>query len=101
MDPHVPGIYLKALRRALKLAGGKTALRERLNVPMARLEGWLDGEAEPPLEVFLRTVDLISAPPRQLAGERLLRLQQAQLQLTQLSDAVEASVTLPWQEHRA
>jgi len=55
-------VQARALRRAADILGGKDRLRAALHVPMARLEEWLDGVAEPPMDIFLKTVDIISAP---------------------------------------
>ena len=52
----------RALRRAADILGGKDELRAALRVPMAGLEQWLDGVADPPMDVFLRVVDIISTP---------------------------------------
>jgi transcriptional regulator with XRE-family HTH domain len=83
MELRAPGIYLKALQRALAVAGGRAALCERLGVPMPRLQAWLEGAAEPPLDVFLRTVDIISTPPSRIAEERLAILQRSQQELAE------------------
>lgn len=56
MDLPARGIYLKALRRAVHLAGGKARLRDGLAVPMAQLDAWLDGAMDLPPHVFLQVV---------------------------------------------
>ncbi len=55
-------VQARALRRAADILGGKDQLRAALRVPMASLEQWLDGKALPPMDVFLKAVDIISAP---------------------------------------
>src|SRR5688572_23397778 len=64
-------VYARALRRAADVVGGKSALRELLRVPMSELEGWLAGADKPPMDVFLKAVEIISAvPPAGSALER-------------------------------
>lgn len=55
-------VQARALRRAADILGGKHRLRAALHVPMSQLERWLDGVGEPPMDVFLKAVDIISAP---------------------------------------
>jgi len=55
-------VQARALRRAADILGGKHTLRAALHVPMARLEEWLEGRADPPMDIFLRAVDIISTP---------------------------------------
>ena len=55
-------IHAATLQRAADLLGGKPRLRAHLRVPMRELESWLDGAATPPLDVFLKAVDVISRP---------------------------------------
>ena len=52
-------VYAGVLLRAAEILGGREALIDYLGVPPARLEPWLSGEADPPADVFLRTVDLV------------------------------------------
>lgn len=52
-------VYTKVLHRACQIAGGVEKLAARLRVPVATLYRWLDGEAEPPVPVFLRAVDIV------------------------------------------
>ena len=52
-------VYTKVLHRACQLAGGVEKLAARLRVPVATLFRWLDGEAEPPIPVFLKAVDMV------------------------------------------
>ena len=55
-------VQARALRRAADILGGKDKLRAALHVPMASLEHWLSGSVMPPMDVFLKAVDLISSP---------------------------------------
>jgi len=55
-------VYARALRRAADILGGKDTLRAALHVPMHSLEQWLDGRSEPPTDVFLKAVDILSTP---------------------------------------
>jgi len=55
-------VYARALRRAADILGGKDVLRAALHVPMHSLEQWLDGHSEPPTDVFLKAVDILSTP---------------------------------------
>lgn len=56
-------VHARAMRRAADLVGGKSALREKLRVPMRDLERWMDGGEKPPMDVFLKAVDIVSATP--------------------------------------
>ena len=55
-------VYARALHRAADILGGKDKLRAALHVPMHSLEEWLEGHSEPPIEVFLKVVDILSVP---------------------------------------
>ena len=57
-------VQARALRRAADILGGKDKLRAALHVPMARLDQWLSGVVEPPMDIFLKAVDIISTPAR-------------------------------------
>ena len=56
-------VHAKALRRAAEILGGTDKLRDYLQVPLSQLELWLSGAERPPVDVFLRAVDLISGTP--------------------------------------
>jgi hypothetical protein len=51
--------YKAALGRAAELVGGVQQLSARLRVPVADLVGWIQGERQPPMGVFLQVVDLL------------------------------------------
>src|SRR5438874_2201830 len=78
-------VQARALRRAADILGGKDELRAALRVPMPRLEEWLQGAALPPMDIFLKAVDIISTPsgPVQpaaiVARSRLLRHRSGEL----------------------
>src|SRR3954469_25169135 len=61
-------VQVRALRRAADILGGKRKLRAALHVPMASLDDWLDCRSEPPMEVFLRAVDILSMPTENTQG---------------------------------
>jgi hypothetical protein len=53
--------YRVTLARVAGLVGGARQLSDRLGVSMNDLTRWLAGEGRPPLDVFLRAVDLLLA----------------------------------------
>jgi hypothetical protein len=53
-------LYLRTLRRAAELVGDADRLALALRVTPSHLALWLHGEEKPPLEIFLRAVDLVS-----------------------------------------
>ena len=55
-------VQARALRRAADILGGKDKLRATLRVPLVQLEHWLEGKSPPPMDVFLKAVDIVSAP---------------------------------------
>ena len=56
-------VYARALQRAAQVLGGEDRLRARLGVKTHDLEQWLAGGREPPTEVFLAAVDILSDTP--------------------------------------
>lgn len=56
-------VYARALERAAQVLGSKERLRARLGVKAQELEQWLSGGHEPPTEIFLAAVDILSDPP--------------------------------------
>src|SRR3954471_19248996 len=78
-------IQTQTLQRAASVLGGKEKLRELLRVPMRELESWLAGAERPPLDVFLKAVDVVSEPPSE-AVRRSRELRGA-------SDALKAAAT--------
>jgi len=53
--------YRAALARAASLVGGARELSHRIRVSMPDLTRWLAGEGRPPVDVFLRVVDVLIA----------------------------------------
>src|SRR4029077_10205458 len=66
-------VYVSALLRAADILGGKDKLRAKLHVPMFSLEEWLVGRSQPPPDVFLKTVDILSTPTSAPATAETLR----------------------------
>jgi DNA-binding transcriptional regulator YdaS (Cro superfamily) len=68
------GIHAKTLARATRIVGGVDVLALQLGVEPATLGVWLRGEKQPPVEVFLRAVDIVVAdstrPERIIGTER-------------------------------
>jgi hypothetical protein len=52
-------VEIRALRKAIELAGGRKALAARLALKARELEGWLSGKAAIPRETLLRIVDVL------------------------------------------
>lgn len=52
-------VYTRVLHRACQIVGGVEPLAARLRVPVPTLFRWLDGEADPPMPVFLKAVDIV------------------------------------------
>jgi hypothetical protein len=73
-------VYRRTLWRAADVLGGKDQPRAYLRVPMHRLEAWMADE-QPPMDVFLRTVDLLS-------GRDTIRLLQRTVWLRQSSEQI-------------
>src|SRR3954469_23701341 len=71
-------VYPRALWRALTILGGKDELCRALGVVVRELDPWLDGRREPPVDIFLKTVDILSLPtqagPPYAAAARAERL---------------------------
>ncbi|MGQ0545530.1 MAG: YdaS family helix-turn-helix protein [Betaproteobacteria bacterium] len=57
--PMAESVQIRALQKAIELAGGRRALAARLGVKAADIEKWLGGRAEVPRDVFLRVVELL------------------------------------------
>jgi hypothetical protein len=56
-------VYSRTLQKAADMLGGRNKLARTLRVPMKDLEAWIADEAKPPLNVFLRVVDMIIDEP--------------------------------------
>lgn len=57
-------VHAKALHRAAEIVGGREKLRTLLEVSVSELEAWMAGAERPPMQVFLKAVDIISAAPQ-------------------------------------
>lgn len=55
----VPKVYGRTLQKAAELAGSSRKLARELQVPVAELEKWLSGTAQPPLATFLKAIDFV------------------------------------------
>jgi GAF domain-containing protein len=54
-------VQSRALKRAAQMLGGKAQLREHLKCSARDLDTWLAGAQKPPMDVFLKAVDIVSA----------------------------------------
>lgn len=52
-------VYQRTLHRACEVLGGLEATSRQLGVPAASLTRWIGGAEPPPLEVFLKAVDVV------------------------------------------
>lgn len=52
-------VYARTLHRACELLGSLDALSRQLNVPGPTLTRWIGGLEQPPLDVFLKAVDIV------------------------------------------
>jgi hypothetical protein len=55
----VDRVYSRTFQKAAELLGDRKALARELRVPLADLERWIAGTAKPPLQIFLRAIDLV------------------------------------------
>ena len=55
----MPTVYSRTLRRAAELIGGEQELARRLGVFPSHLAAWLAATTTPPIEVFLKAVDIV------------------------------------------
>lgn len=53
----------RILALALRSAGGPDRLAACLGVTEARLQEWLEGHGEPPVDIYLRALDLVAKGP--------------------------------------
>ena len=70
----VATVYARTLRRAAEILGGIDQLRAYLRVPGPQLRAWLEAAEKPPLDVFLKIVDLIYECGPQAAGAQRIRV---------------------------
>jgi hypothetical protein len=55
----VPDLYARTLGRAADIVGGEGELAARLNVLPGHLHLWMLGAHKPPLDIFLKAVDIV------------------------------------------
>jgi hypothetical protein len=53
-------LYVRTLQRAVQIEGGEEALALRLKVTPSHLALWIQGVERPPVDIFLRAVDLVT-----------------------------------------
>jgi hypothetical protein len=53
-------VYARTLRRAAEIVGGDRELAVKLRVTPSHLALWLAGSELPPMDVFLKAVDLVT-----------------------------------------
>jgi len=66
--------YAKALARAGEILGSRARMAAFFRVPPEKIEAWLAGEEEAPLEVFLRSLDVIADGPYAPRGRKGVRV---------------------------
>ena len=68
------GVHVRTLARATLIAGGVDVLALQLGVDPKALGSWLRGEKPPPVDIFLRAVDIVVAdstrPERIIGSDR-------------------------------
>jgi len=52
-------VYARTLHRACEVLGSLDALSRQLNVPGSTLARWIGGLEQPPLDAFLKAVDIV------------------------------------------
>lgn len=55
----VDRVYSRTFAKAVELLGGRKELARELRVPMADLDKWISGSVKPPLQIFLKAIDLV------------------------------------------
>ena len=63
MDAPKRNRYAAALSRAERVLGGRARMAAFFRVPPEKIRAWIDGAEAPPLEVFLRSLDVIADGP--------------------------------------
>ena len=65
--------YVNALSRAERILGGRARMAAFFRVPPEKLGAWMDGAEPTPLDIFLRSLDVIADGPyvSQLRGIRV------------------------------
>jgi hypothetical protein len=55
----VAKVYSRTFQKAAELYGGQKKLARYLRVPLSDLEKWIAGGDTPPINVFLKAIDLV------------------------------------------
>lgn len=55
--------YVNALSRAERILGGRARMAAFFRVPLKTVSAWVEGVEAPPLDVFLRSLDVIADGP--------------------------------------
>lgn len=63
--------YCSALARTEAILGGRARMASFFGVALERIDAWLDGEEPAPLEIFLRSLDVIADGPYAPRGRRI------------------------------
>jgi len=63
--------YLDVLCHAEEILGSRARMARFLGVSAEQIQSWLDGIQAPPLEVFLRSLDVIADGPYARGAKRL------------------------------
>ena len=63
--------YRQALQAAAEATGGERELAARLGVGEQDLHAWLEGQAEPPLNAFLDSLNVIADGPYRRRRRRI------------------------------
>ena len=66
--------YAKALSRAEQILGSRARMAAFLGVAPEKVQAWLDGDEETPLEIFLRSLDVIADGPYAPRGGKRVRV---------------------------
>ena len=80
----VDRVYSRTFQKAIELLGDRKKVARELRVPLADLDKWITGSAKPPMQIFLKAIDLVldetapqgglsdpadGAPSREAAGD--------------------------------
>jgi len=52
-------VYQQTLRRAAEIVGNDEALAQQLGATLEQVRSWIAGDERPPMDVFLRAVDIV------------------------------------------
>lgn len=63
--------YATAISRAEKILGSRARTASFFGVAPEKIQAWLDGKEAPPLDAFLRSLDVIADGPYSRQGRRI------------------------------